>query len=336
MFGMRWGHASIGAHPCSNEIGRVNANLYKIRITCDILNGGQSISDETVAFTSDSEFEMSIKVKEGKKEYFVERSGKWIGEIPVPAYILKLPPLKPGNWNLIIKTPLPDGDTKISTETVQFSSDTSWMLNTHWGYANIDRHPCSNEIEKVNASLYKIKITCGVLNGGLSISEETVSLNGDSEFEMDVKVKEGMKEYFAKESGKRIGDAPVSAVLEWPTLKPGIWNLNAKTVLPDGKTEVSNMTVPSSSDTHWMFRTYWGRAYTTLSRFPCSNETEKVNASLYKIKITCDILNGGYSITDETVTLKSDSEFEMSVKVKEGKKEYFVEESGKWLQVDKQ
>jgi hypothetical protein len=192
---------------------------------------------------------------------------------------------------------------------------------------------CDYKTEGVSDSLYKIHASCLLASGATATSESTVHLTGDSGYELHTTVKEPGKLYSFEETGNRVGDCKTAEV-HWPPLRTGIWRLNSKLAIPNGKTVNIESDLPACGRMDEFFQRYMGRGELYKTEFSrvygpgCDYVTEKVNDSLYRINASCVLLSSAIATSDSTVHLTGADGYELRATIKEPGKVYLLEETG--------
>ena len=112
-----------------------------------------------------------------------------------------------------------------------------------------------------------------------------------------------------------------SAAPEWPPLRAGIWEVEIKRTLPSGnKMEAWKEVISECTDPAEMVRGYWGHAI--LERAGCQYEVARTAPDEFKVTGECMVRRARVSRSEAIVRIKGVDDFEMTVKVIEGKKVY--------------
>lgn len=125
---------------------------------------------------------------------------------PSFASSLEWPPTKRGIWELKANRKLVGGKAQSWSRTTRQCIDPSLMFRGYWGLGSVDKAGCQFESQKLPNGGFKITSKCPMRHNGISTSEALVTLRGDSEFEMQVNVTEGKKQYVGDEAGRRVKD----------------------------------------------------------------------------------------------------------------------------------
>jgi hypothetical protein len=117
------------------------------------------------------------------------------------------PKVSRGIWHLSATRTLPDGTKQTWTLTARRCQEPSLLFKGYWGLGVVDRAGCRHTPTKLSEGRFKVATECMIRNVGVATSESTISVKGD-EFEMEVEVHEGDREYRATQVGKRVGPCP--------------------------------------------------------------------------------------------------------------------------------
>lgn len=119
---------------------------------------------------------------------------------------------------------------------------------------------------------------------------------------------------------------PGESTGEWPVLETGTWQLESTRILPGGRTQHWNETVSQCSDARALLAGYWGLGI--VERAGCRQFSAKSNPTRFKIVSECMVRHIGKATSEAIVTVKSQDDFEVDVRVTEGKKKYRASQSG--------
>ena len=114
----------------------------------------------------------------------------------------------------------------------------------------------------------------------------------------------------------------------WPTLQTGVWETECTRSLPNGKLQTWKENVSQCQDATELLRGYWGLGI--VEEAGCRYVATQLVANKFKITSKCMVRHAGVAASEATVTAKSADEFEMHIKVVEGKKIYGGSAVGHW------
>jgi len=106
----------------------------------------------------------------------------------------------------------------------------------------------------------------------------------------------------------------------WPTLRTGVWETECTRSLPNGKIQAWKESVSQCQDASELLRGYWGLGI--VEEAGCRYVATQLLADKFKIISKCMVRHAGVATSEATVTAKSADDFEMQIKVVEGKKTY--------------
>lgn len=111
-----------------------------------------------------------------------------------------------------------------------------------------------------------------------------------------------------------------SAAPEWPPLRAGMWEVEYKRTLKGGKMEAWKEVISMCTDPAEMVRGYWGQGI--VEEAGCRYDVARTAADEFKVSGECMVRRAGVSKSEAIVRIRGGDDFEMTVKVVEGKKVY--------------
>jgi Protein of unknown function (DUF3617) len=120
------------------------------------------------------------------------------------------PPVKPGLWELKSQRTLPNGKTQSWTRTSKQCHDPSGLFRGYWGLGILEKAGCRYQAAQLSGKTFSVASRCVVRGVGISTSEAIVTVHGDDEFDMQVHVDEGSRQYRARQAGCWIAECSES------------------------------------------------------------------------------------------------------------------------------
>lgn len=105
---------------------------------------------------------------------------------------------------------------------------------------------------------------------------------------------------------------------QWPTLDPGIWEIETSRMLPNGRKRDSKEVVSECSDATELLRGYWG--FGRLAEAGCRYSASKHSERDFEIKSECMVQRSGVTTSSAAVVVKDKGSFEFKIEVLEGKR----------------
>lgn len=122
---------------------------------------------------------------------------------------------------------------------------------------------------------------------------------------------------------------PSSDQQEWPSLKPGTWEMDTTWTDAGGKARERKETTQTCHDPAGLLQTYWGTGI--LERAGCRFQSRKVNGTEFKLTAECAVRGAGTARSEATLTVENDTTFSMNVRHVEGRRRTTFLQKGKWL-----
>lgn len=128
---------------------------------------------------------------------------------PIPGQLSdEWPPITRGLWHIRAKRTLANGKEQRWERTFKRCEDPTVLFKGYWGKAPLDKAGCRFEAKKTASNVYQVSSECMLLGGGKSIGLTTVTVAGEKQFQLAVRVTENQRDSSAFEEGELVAGCP--------------------------------------------------------------------------------------------------------------------------------